>query len=247
MVQEVKKENYESQTDDKTRRVQEKNSTSFTSDEKKNPPLKPYQPPSPFLGRAIQDRKNEEYEKFLEHIKTLQVNIPFIEAIAQMPKYERFLKELLNNRMKIEGVSEVVLNDNCSTAMMNILPKKMGDLGSFTLPCQFRNLATFYALADSGASVNIMPYSFFKKLNLPEPKPIHMAIHLANKTVTYLRGICKDLLVKVDKSVFPTDFIILDMEEDHRVPIILGRPFLNTACVIVEWGMILSHLESIKR
>lgn len=61
-----------------------------------------------------------------------------------------------------------------------------------------------------------------------------MAIHLANKTVTFPRGICEDLLVKVDKFVFPVDFIELDMEEDHQVPIILGRPFLNTAGAIVD-------------
>lgn len=103
----------------------------------------------------------------------------------------------------MEGVSKVVLNKICLAAMMNKLPKKMGDPGSLTLPCNFGNLATCYALADSGASVNIMPYSFFKSLNLLEPRPIHMEIHLANKTVTYPRGICEDLLVMVDKLVFP--------------------------------------------
>ncbi|XP_052624776.1 uncharacterized protein LOC128132299 [Lactuca sativa] len=151
-----------------------------------------------------------------------------------MPKYAKFLKELLTNRRKMEEVKKVVLNENCSAAMLNKLPKKKGDPGSLTLPCQFGNLATIHALADSGASVNLMPYSFIKKLNLPEPRPIRMAIHLANKTVTFPRGICEDLLVKVDKFVFPADFIILDMEADPQVPIILGRPFLNTASAIVD-------------
>ncbi|XP_023747629.1 uncharacterized protein LOC111895800 [Lactuca sativa] len=118
--------------------------------------------------------------------------------------------------------------------MLNKLPKKKGDPGSLTLPCQFGNLATIHSLADSGASVNLMPYSFFKKLDLPEPRPIRMAIHLANKSVTFPRGICEDLLVKVHKFVFPVDFIILDMEVDSQVPIILGIPFLNTASAIVD-------------
>lgn len=78
----MENENCESQTNDKTRRVQERNSTSFTSHEKNNPPLKPYQPPFPFPGRAIQDKQNEEYKKFLEHIKALQINVPFIEEIT---------------------------------------------------------------------------------------------------------------------------------------------------------------------
>ncbi|XP_023768545.1 uncharacterized protein LOC111917118 [Lactuca sativa] len=151
-----------------------------------------------------------------------------------MPKYAKFLKELLTNRKKMEEASKVILNMNCSAGMLNKLPKKMGDPGSLTIPCQFGNLATSYALADSGASVNLMPYSFFKKINLPNPRPIQMEIHLANKTVTFPRGISEDLLVKVDKFVFPTDYIMLDMEEDHQVPIILGRPFLNTVGAIVD-------------
>ena len=149
----------------------------------------------------------------------------------------------------------MVLNENCSAAMLNKLPKKIGDSGSLTLPCQFVNLATSYALADSGASVNLMPYSFFKNLNLLEPKLIRMAIHLANKMVTFPGGICEELLVKVDKFVFFADFIVLDMEEDHQVPIILGRLFLNTASVIVDireskltfgWEKSQLHLEFIE-
>ncbi|XP_023770776.1 uncharacterized protein LOC111919451 [Lactuca sativa] len=167
-------------------------------------------------------------------MKALQINIPFIEAVAQIPNYAKFLKELLTNKKKMEEVQEVVLNKNCSAAMLYKLPKKKGDPGSLTLTCQFGNLATIHALADLGASVNLMPYSFFKKLDLSEPRPIRMAIHLANKTVTFPRGICEDLLVKVDKFVFPADFIVLDIEADPQVPIILGRPFLNTASAIVD-------------
>lgn len=67
-----------------------------------------------------------------------------------------------------------------------------------------------YVIANSGASVNLMPYSFFNKLNLVEPRPIHMAIHLANKTVTFTRVISEDFLVIIVKFVFPTDFVVLD-------------------------------------
>ncbi|KAL7604300.1 hypothetical protein Lser_V15G15329 [Lactuca serriola] len=136
-----------------------------------------------------------------------------------MPKYAKFLKNLLTNRKKMEEASKVVLNENCSTEMLNKLPKKM---------------ANSYALTDSEASVNLMPYSFFKKSNLPELRPIQMAIYLVNKMVTFPKGICEDLLVKVDKFIFPADFIVLDMEEDHQVLIILGRTFLNSACAIVD-------------
>ncbi|KAL7606448.1 uncharacterized protein LOC111914573 [Lactuca sativa] len=91
-----------------------------------------------------------------------------------------------------------------------------------------------HALANSGASVNLMPYSFYKKLNLPKLRPIRTTIHLSNNTVTFLRGICEDLFVKIDKFVFSVDFIVHDMEEDNKVPIILGRPFLSTDRALVD-------------
>ncbi|KAL7599566.1 hypothetical protein Lser_V15G21208 [Lactuca serriola] len=209
-------------------------STSPPPEQKNRPPVKPYHPPLRFPARARQEKNDVDYQKFLEHIKALQINMSFIEAVAQMPKYAKFLKELLTNRKKMEEVKKVVLNDNCSAAMLNKLPKKKGDLGSLTLPCQFRNLATIYALADSGAIINLMSYSFFKKLDLSEPRPIRMAVNLANKTVTFPKGIYKDLLVKVDNFVFLADFIVLDMEADPQVLIILGRPFHNTASAIVD-------------
>lgn len=85
-----------------------------------------------------------------------------------------------------------------------------------------------------GANVNLMPYSFYKKLNLPEPRPIHMEIHLANKTMTFLRGICEDLFIKINNFVFPTNFVVLDMEEDNQVYIILGRLFLSTMRALMD-------------
>ncbi|KAI3766148.1 hypothetical protein L2E82_16199 [Cichorium intybus] len=197
-------------------------------------PVKSYKPPVPYPQRLKKEKQEEEYKKFLEHIKSLHINIPFVEAVAQMPKYAKFLKDLLTNRKKLEEASNVILNEQCSAAMLNKLPKKMTDPGSLTLPCQFGNLTFSHALADSGASINLMPYSFYSKLDLPEPKPTRMAIHLANKSITYPRGIVEDLLVKVDKFVFPADFVVLDMEEDEQVPIILGRPFLSTARALVD-------------
>lgn len=112
-VQEKQKEDTNSQSDDPTRRVGEKDSTSPQSEKKIDPPLKPYQPPLSFPSRARQEKQNEDYQKFLEHIKALQINIPFIEAVTQMPKYAKFLKELLTNQKKLEEVSNVVLNENC--------------------------------------------------------------------------------------------------------------------------------------
>lgn len=82
--------------------------------------------------------------------------------------------------------------------------------------------------------MNLMPYSFYKKLNLPKLRPIRTTIHLSNNTVTFLRGICEDLFVKIDKFIFSVDFIVLDMEEDNKVPVILRRPFLSTDRALVD-------------
>ncbi|KAI3739925.1 hypothetical protein L2E82_30338 [Cichorium intybus] len=181
----------------------------------------PHQPTIPFPQRLKKEKEDKEFKKFLEHLKQLNINIPFVDAITQMPKYAKFLKDLLTNRKKMEEVSLVTLSEKCYASMMKNLPEKVGDPGGLHLPCTFGNHASSYGLADLGASINLMPYSFYKKLNLPEPKPVQMAINLANKAVTYPRGIVEDLLVKVDKFVFPVDFVILDMEEDDEVPILL--------------------------
>ncbi|KAK5784909.1 hypothetical protein PVK06_039450 [Gossypium arboreum] len=81
-----------------------------------------------------------------------------------------------------------------------------------------------------------MPYKMFKQLGLREPKPTRMSIQLANRSVKYPRDIIEDVLVKVDKIIFPIDFVVLDMDEDVEVPLILGRPFLATTRAVIDMG-----------
>ncbi|KAK9050876.1 hypothetical protein SSX86_030154 [Deinandra increscens subsp. villosa] len=151
-----------------------------------------------------------------------------------MPKYAKFLKDLLTNKRKLEELSTVTLNEECSAVLQNKLPQKMKDPGSFTIPCSIGSLSVSNALADLGASINLMPYSVFARLDLGEPTPTRMSIQLADRSVKYPRGIMENMLVKVDKFVFPVDFVILDMDEDEHVPLILGRPFLATARALVD-------------
>ena len=104
----------------------------------------------------------------------------------------------------------------------------MGDHGRLTLPCEFENNMKTFALADFGAIINLMPFSFYQKLNLPGFKATRMTIHMAIRLVTHPRGIVKDIFVKIGNFIFHIDFVVLDMKEDKNVPIILGRPLLNT-------------------
>ena len=79
-----------------------------------------------------------------------------------------------------------------------------------------------------------MPLSIFRRLGLGEARPTTVALQLANRSVKHPQGVKEDVLVKVDKFIFPTDFIVLDMEEDKEIPIILGRPFLATGRAMID-------------
>ncbi|KAK5833402.1 hypothetical protein PVK06_017227 [Gossypium arboreum] len=148
----------------------------------------------------------------------------------------KFLKELLTNKRKLDEVSHMELNVVCSAILQNKLPNKLKDLGSFTIPCLIGSLDVNNALADLGASINVMPYKMFKQLGLGKPKQPRMSIQLVDKTIRFLRGTIEDVLVKIDKFIFPVDFIILDIEEDSNTPLILGRPFLAIAKMIIDVG-----------
>ncbi|GJT72517.1 reverse transcriptase domain-containing protein [Tanacetum coccineum] len=113
------------------------------------------------------------------------------------------------------------------------VPPKLGDSGSFLIPCNFNK--TFYcnALDDLGASINLMPYSLYAKISLETHKPTKMSVRLADRSFKYPVGIAKNMLVEVGKFTFPANFVILKME-DSKVPLILGRPFLHTADAIIR-------------
>ncbi|XP_035839930.1 uncharacterized protein LOC110884417 [Helianthus annuus] len=201
-------------------------------------PVEVYEPIPPYPMRLLNKKQIAQYNGFLEMIKKLHVDIPFLEALAKMPKFAKFLKGLLLNKKKIEDLSIITLSEECSAVISNKLPTKMPDPGSFTIPCEIEGYEFRTALADLGASINVMPYSVFKKLKLGEPTPTYMNVQLADRSVKFPRGIIENVLVKVGKFVFPTDFVVLDMGEDRSghscVSLILGRPFLSTAKAIID-------------
>ncbi|GJY41657.1 DNA-directed DNA polymerase [Tanacetum coccineum] len=126
------------------------------------------------------------------------------------------------------------MNERCSAVLLNKLPPKEKDPGSFTIPCDIGDLHINNALADLGANISLMPYSIYEKLGFGEPKPTRMSLELADRSIKYPRGIAENVLIKVDKFVLPIDFVILDMREDSKIPIILGRPFLATARAMID-------------
>ncbi|GKC43624.1 hypothetical protein Tco_1061346 [Tanacetum coccineum] len=144
------------------------------------------------------------------------------------------MKDLLSKKRKKSEASKITLNEQCSAVILNKVPPKEKDLGGFTIPCMIGQSGITKALADLGASISLMPYSMLLRLNLSDLKPTRMCIELTNKTTQFPKRIAENVVVKIDKFIFPVDFVILDMEEDHRIPIILGRPFLATAHAMID-------------
>nr|GFC87183.1 reverse transcriptase domain-containing protein [Tanacetum cinerariifolium] len=114
------------------------------------------------------------------------------------------------------------------------LPEKLGDPGRFLIPCDFTGLDNCLALADLGASINLMPLSIWKKLRLPTLNDTKMVLELADRTISKTTGVAENVFVKVSKFYFSADFVILDLVVDPRVPLILGRPFLSTAHALID-------------
>nr|GEU80697.1 hypothetical protein [Tanacetum cinerariifolium] len=125
------------------------------------------------------------------------------------------------------------LNENCSAVIIKKLPEKLGDPGKFLIPYGFSELKC-KALADLGASINLMPLSVWKKLGLPELIFTRMTLELANRAICTPARIARDVFVLVGKFTFPADLVIVDYEGDPRVPLILGRPFLRTARTLID-------------
>ncbi|CAN6547832.1 unnamed protein product [Malus baccata var. baccata] len=187
---------------------------------------------APFPSRFMQTKKDEAEKDILETLRKVQVNIPLLDAIKQVPRYAKFLKELCTTRKRISTKEVVKVGENVSAILQRKLPPKCKDPGSFTIPCVIGNTRFKSAMLDLGASINVMPYSIYVSMNLGELKHDDVIIQLADRSNAYPKGVLEDVLVQVDHLVFPADFYVLEMDEsDHApsLPILLGRPFMKTA------------------
>ncbi|GJS06504.1 reverse transcriptase domain-containing protein [Tanacetum coccineum] len=175
----------------------------------------------PFPSRRNDERRrekaNDQIEKFYEIFRDLSFEISFTDALMLMPKFASTLKTLIRNKEKLSEMARTPLNENCSAVILNKLPKKLGDPGRFLIPCEFSGINTCNALADLGASINLMPYSVWKNLSLPELTPTCMTLELADRSISEPIGIAEDVYVTVRKFQFPADFVVVDFEPDPRI------------------------------
>ncbi|GJX00049.1 reverse transcriptase domain-containing protein [Tanacetum coccineum] len=190
--------------------------------------------PSRLNDQKLREKATNQMEKFFQIFQDLHFDISFADALLLMPKFASTIKSLLTNKDKLFELAKIPLNENCSAMLLKKLPEKLGDPGKFLIPCDFPGMDVCHALADLGASINLMPLSIWKKLSLPELTPTRMTLELADRSITRPKGVAEDVFVKVGKFHFPTDFVVVDFDADPRVPLILGRSFLRTGRSLID-------------
>ncbi|GJZ22029.1 reverse transcriptase domain-containing protein [Tanacetum coccineum] len=195
-------------------------------------------PTIPYPSRINKEKLREKDDllalKFMEMFRNLHFELSFADALLHMPKFAPMFRKLLNNKDKIIDLIKTPVNENCSAVILKKFPEKLGDPGRFLIPCDFPEMDECLALADLGASINLMPLSVWEKLNLPDLTKTRMILELADRTISTPTGIAEDVFVKVGTFLFPADFVVVDYIADPRVPLILGRPFLRTARALID-------------
>ncbi|GJU21446.1 reverse transcriptase domain-containing protein [Tanacetum coccineum] len=180
------------------------------------------------------EKANDQVEKFYKIFQDMSFEISLADALILMPKFASTLKALIGNKEKLSEMARTPLNEHCSAVILNKLPEKLRDPGKFLIPCDFPGMDECLALADLGASINLMPLSVWKKLSLPELIPTCMTLELADRSITKPIGIAEDVYLKVGKFKFPADFVVVDFDADPRVPLILERSFLKTGRALID-------------
>ncbi|XP_059310125.1 uncharacterized protein LOC132061300 [Lycium ferocissimum] len=158
--------------------------------------------------RTEVEKSSEKIVKQPESV--VHINIPLVEILQEVPKYAKYIKDVVANKRRWTEFETVALTEECSSRVRSKIPPKLKDPGSFTISITIGNIEVGLALCDLGASINLMPTS------------------LADRSLAYPDGIIKVVLVKVGPFILPVDFVILDYEADKSVPLIMGRGFLAT-------------------
>nr|GEZ78937.1 reverse transcriptase domain-containing protein [Tanacetum cinerariifolium] len=173
-------------------------------------PIPNLKPSIPYPSRRDNERRreqaNEQIKKFYKIFKDMSLEISFTGTLILMPKFASTLKALIGNKEKLSEMARTPMNEHCSAVILNKLPEKLGDPGKFLMPL----------------------------LSLPELTPTCLTLELADRSVSKLIGIAKDVLVKVGMFHFPAGFVVVDFEPDPRVPLILKRCFLKIGRALVD-------------
>ncbi|GJU82494.1 reverse transcriptase domain-containing protein, partial [Tanacetum coccineum] len=168
--------------------------------------------PSRLNQEKSRDKASNQKEKIFQMFQDLRFDISFADALLLMPRFAPTIKSLLMNKEKLLELAKIPLNENCSAMLLKKLPEKLGDPDKFLIPCNFPGM----------------------DLSLPKLTPTRMTLELADRSITYPKGLAEDVFVKVGSFHFPTDFVVVDFEADPRVPLILRRSFLRTDRALID-------------
>jgi len=205
---------------------------------------------APFPVSSSRSKKEDKEKEILEVFKKVELNIPLLDAIKQISKYAKFLKELCTTKraFKLKGHEMVSMGEVVSAVVQKNMPLKQKDPGAFTIPYVIGNVSFERALYDLGASISVMPKHVYDSLSLVPLNKTSIVIQLADRSFVYPLGVIEDFLVKIDSLVIPCDFYILDMEHDscdssNNTPILFGRQFLKTANTKIDCGKDTLYME----
>ncbi|XP_027083579.1 uncharacterized protein [Coffea arabica] len=185
----------------------------------------------PFPSRLEKLKKQNKKNEILEVFRKVEINIPLLDTIKQVPKYAKFLRDLCVNRKQLRGDERIIVGENVSAVLRRKLPPKCGDLGRFTVSCRIGNTLIRNTMLDLGVSINVMPKSMYSSLDLGPLKETEIIIQLADRTNAYPDGLVEDVLVKINELIFPADFYVLDMDDNHSPhppSLLLSRSFFST-------------------
>ncbi|GFS36375.1 hypothetical protein Acr_00g0045610 [Actinidia rufa] len=194
--------------------------------------------PAPFPQRLRAPKRPNNHAKIYKLFEQVKINIPLLNAIKQIPAYAKFLKVLCTVKCNLNVYDKAFLMEQASSIIQTKIVPKYKDPKCPTILIVIRDTKIEHALLDLGASVNLLPYSVYKKLGLAELKPTSVTFQLTNRSIRLPRGGVKDVLVQVEKFYFLMDFVVLDMQPvanlENQIPIILGRPFLSTSNAFIQ-------------
>ncbi|CAM9000397.1 unnamed protein product [Rhodiola kirilowii] len=200
----------------------------------------------PFPVPARVPKQHVMDEDVFELFSKVKINITLLEAIKQIPRYAKFLKDLCTNRRRSNRNDKELMRRDVSAVMQRKVPPKCGDLGTYTIPCTIGNIRIENCMLDLGASINVLPFSIYSCLRIGPLEPTDLTIQLADRSCKQPEGKIEDVLVQVGKLVFPADFYVLKMENsgptDHA-HILLGRPFLKTSKMKIDCGSGMLSME----
>ncbi|XP_075098010.1 uncharacterized protein LOC142175325 [Nicotiana tabacum] len=164
----------------------------------------------------------------------VQNNIPLVDILQEVPKYAKYIKDIVANKKRLTEFETVALTEECSSRIQSKQPQKLKDTGSLTIQISIGKHAVGRALCDLGASINLMPLSVFIQLELGESCLTTMILQLVDRSLAHPEEVIEYVLVQVGSFIFPGDFINLDYEPDQEVPFILGSLFLATGRAIID-------------